>query len=144
MNNVDSTQKSNLGLNWKQKTSQDYFLFLITVFVALCASLCLWHFSWVWSVQHDAQNIDLCICFETRWEWGFAMIFRSCYERKIHNMKREHSNERMLHMYKSQDIFYFQYSIFLQLAALKELLQYMYIPIKKLLRSSQIYDQLQL
>ena len=47
MNNVDSTQKSNLGLNWKQKTSQDYFLFLITVFVALCASLCLWHFSWV-------------------------------------------------------------------------------------------------
>ena len=59
-------------------------------------------------------------------------------------MKREHSNERMLHMYKSQDIFYFQYTIFLQLAALKELLQYMYIPIKKLLRSSQIDDQLQL
>ena len=144
MNNVDPTQNSNLGLNWKQKTSQDYFLFLITVFVALCASLCLWHFSWVWSVQHDAQNIDLCICFETRWERGFAMILRSWYERKIHNMKREHSNERMLHIYKTQDIFYFQYTIFLQLAALKELLQYMYIPIKKLLRSSQIDDQLQL
>ena len=116
------------------KKSQDYFLFLITVFVALCASLCLWHFSWVWSVQHDARNIDLCICFETRWEWGFAMIFRSWYKQKIHNMQLEYNKERNVALLQNAGHIILPICNILQLAALKELLQYLYIPIKELLR----------
>ena len=72
------------------------------------------------------------------------MIFRSWYKQKIHNMQLEYNKEMNVALLQNAGHIILPICNILQLAALKELLQYLYIPIKELLHSSNIDYQLRL